>query len=904
LDNLRYRTSQDVVSLWNGTYPGTGWNVMRTLTPGSVRLTVATTGTLVLQGVSPVFSRFFRPAKGLLQGTLRLRVPQGAPCLCLWQTGAADRLLRRKTLRRLEIFTSPTLLRCTDQSWLNVDTNSTLVVDHGSTLRVEAGARLDVAHGAVLRVKRGGTLEIMDGAVLNVADSGRVVIEEGDLETFGDGLLVFRQGARINLEGTTGELEIAGQLLIDAGAVFLPAQAADATMTTGRLRFSSTRTPSTNIVAGTASAFVVRADHKHRRVLYVDQESLYGPPELTEFSLLTATAELADGARIVPPVTGTCAINFIDARVTSPPSGGPNTHRGLRLNGQPFVTLRNSTFQRGTYGLFSNSALLGAAPYLNNCLFEECGTGLYTFGLGVEADSCNFTQCGTGLLGEQLSQTSFLNHCAATYNQKGVSLQGSTTVRVTDPFFNQNQFGLVVEGIDARVACGSVSHNAVAGFLLRNGALLRMDSTTAEPHDPVWAVENGVTILCDLAENSYLNLGHNNLRPQSPGTQMALLGTFICQPYAHEQPAYRNNWDGTVGTALTSAEYDITSCGGNLVFEDPHSSDTTACGQAVPPCPVPPCWEEDAPDGFSEPPTWDAFMDCPGCRDVTTTELGTVPLNQAALDAKLMGDDDGETDNEKEAITRWAEILMHPLDSLKAEEFYLAEYGLALMLESYGDAFAKGQLLRDATNSETGDYLALVDSVLSKRIAESSADSLYHRRLFASVDKAQAYRMAGRFETAVTLMNGILGWVESEEEELMARIACLTALERDLADSTLHWDEVEDALALCSTSLAIANKPEKGRTLSHPPAPAPAQRISTCEPGIHPNPMLDGALIEGFPEEPTVVRITDLGGQEVWLASVNGKTVLPAGLLRPGLYLYSMTTASGTFCTGKLVVAK
>jgi hypothetical protein len=49
----------------------------------------------------------------------------------------------------------------------------------------------------------------------------------------------------------------------------------------------------------------VRTDDQYRRILRVEQESLYGPDELEEFTLGTATAELADHARIVPPLTNT-----------------------------------------------------------------------------------------------------------------------------------------------------------------------------------------------------------------------------------------------------------------------------------------------------------------------------------------------------------------------------------------------------------------------------------------------------------------------------------------------------------------------------------------------------------------------------------------------------------------------
>lgn len=46
------------------------------------------------------------------------------------------------------------------------------------------------------------------------------------------------------------------------------------------MRFSNTRTPSANITAGAGSSFILRSDAQYRRILSVEQESLYGPAEL------------------------------------------------------------------------------------------------------------------------------------------------------------------------------------------------------------------------------------------------------------------------------------------------------------------------------------------------------------------------------------------------------------------------------------------------------------------------------------------------------------------------------------------------------------------------------------------------------------------------------------------------
>lgn len=52
------------------------------------------------------------------------------------------------------IFTSPTLFRCTNNTRLNMEANSKIIVDNNSTFKMEPGSRLDIASGAALRIKR------------------------------------------------------------------------------------------------------------------------------------------------------------------------------------------------------------------------------------------------------------------------------------------------------------------------------------------------------------------------------------------------------------------------------------------------------------------------------------------------------------------------------------------------------------------------------------------------------------------------------------------------------------------------------------------------------------------------------------------------------------------------------
>ena len=809
--------------------------------------------------------------------------------LLLDQGLSATRITDPVVFNGNSIFADPTLMRCTDQTWFNLEPNSEVIVDNGSTLRLEPGSRLDVADGAVLRVKRGGLLEIMGGAELNVADGGKVMIEQGD-EPDGDGRLLYHEGATIRLEGTTSEVEVAGVLEIGENAVFQIVSTAFPTSTRGRLRFSSTRIPSDNLVAGTNSRFIVRSDHQFRRVLYVDQESLYGPAELDEFALLTATAEMAPGARIVPPITNTCQIRFEDARVTAP--SVTNDHRGVRLNGQEQVIIKDSRFARGQYGLYAFNPTLGYTPKVENCHFEDCHVGFYSMAKGLNVLNSRFLGCSTGLMAEQVSLTSKVVECQALGNGTGVYIQGNARLLVIDPKFDLNENGLVIEGMDARVECGSVSRNAARGIHIGAAGTLSMDTPTGSTHDPVTVVDNLISISCQQANNVRLNLGRNSLRPTVVNAGNSLKGTFLCQPY-FAQRAYRNNWEGTDYTPLTASEYDVvTNCPDPVpvIFVDPYGALESPCGQSVPPCPEPPC-----------PPVEleaDALLICPTCRDVDTDSLGTVSLNVASLEAKLLDEDDNQTGNEMAAISIHAQVLMNDLSSPTADEAYLVDMNYTGIKGSFSDALEKGELGTSSQDPEVDAVVAVLTEVQDKRVSGSMADSLYETRLFAAIDKAQTYRAAGRAETAVILFDSILPWTLPGEFDWVSRLACLTRLERDISNGTLHWDSVEVAMQLCSPSpykLLITGDESSDEMIG---------RSITCSPGIYPVPLIDGSLAQGFAEQRTELIVFDVSGRAAWRATIDGSIAMPAANFTSGLYTYVMLGDKGAHCTGKLVVSK
>ena len=800
----------------------------------------------------------------------------------------ATRRNNPETYNGQQVFNSPTLMRCPANTWLNLAPGGGFTVTNGSTLRLESGSRMDVGNGAVLRVKRGGKLELMGGSVLNILPGGQVIIEE-DWQPGNHGRLVYHPNARINLEASTSVLEFAGVLDIQADAIFTPARSGNPNNTYGLVKFTNTSpAASYNVIAGANSRFVLRGTSPNSHILHVQQESLYGPDALVEFSLLNGKATLAANARIVPPVAAAATVKFVNSVVTSS-TGVRNSHRGVRLNGQPLLTLQNSTFSKGQYGVYSYNTTLGTKPAPVDCQFLDCATGMYNYDKGNNALGCSFNACDDGLVCEQMAQTSMLTDCTAANNTgTGVRVQGSSVLGVLNPAFDHNSIGMDVSGATAAVACGSVSHNGDHGFFIHDGATLRLDIDLSGPHDPVTAVENGVTIFCDLANNVYLDQGFNSLKPVVIGQQNTLQGTFLCQPYNANQLARSNNWNGSVGVPLTPTDYAITACNGNLTFVDPSSSAETVCDDDN---------HLQQPGGAEQAGAMApaAMAYCPDCALVEGMDGLPLPLNTASVQAMALGLNDSLPNNELLALEAFHALLADPVAEPNEAEKFLLAYDHNLMVESYGDALAKGQLATTAGNAEADGYLGLMTAVQDVRIGLAQPGEQYDFVFYTRLERAQLTRAAGHYSDAIAQLQAIPPPLLPEEQLLLDRIRCFTQTELALTNGTCTWEEAETAMQQCMG--------HEGLKMEMQPWAGDPNSIPAVRPSVQPNPATTTVQVIGCPDQRCMLRLLDLTGRSV-LGPVffTSTAEFPVQDIRPGVYLWGIEGVDGNQWSGRLAV--
>src|SRR5690606_470150 len=81
-------------------------------------------------------------------------------------------------------------------------------------------------------------------------------------------------------------------------------------------------------------------------------------------------------------------------------------------------------------------------------------------------------------------------------------------------------------------------------------------------------------------------------------------------------------------------------------------------------------------------------------------------------------------------------------------------------------------------------------------------------------------------------------------------------------------------------------------------------RSTVCSPGIHPVPLVTTAVAEGFPDERTELSVFDVAGRPVWATTIQGMVEVPGDRFGAGVYHYVMAGGNGSYCAGRLVVAR
>lgn len=461
----------------------------------------------------------------------------------------ATRMVGTETFEGDDVFTSATVMRVKANATVNLESGSTLVIDRKSKLSMEPNSRIDIQDGAVLRIKRDAILDIQSDAVVNVMDGGKIIIENAD-GSYGAGGLYFAKDARINLNGTNSLIDVNGIITIGEDATFRLSDQTNASKTSGKIKFQGDFDNSVEIVAEDKASVNIKGYSQSQEVIINLKSVLEFPDNLIDFDIRDLRISQGFADRISPPYSNTCTIKFNNVLVTNI-TGGFDSF-GIKLYGQKYVSISNSTFQGCFRGVSSLSFELGNNLTVSNSDFNDCDMGIFTNGEGAFLRDVNFYNCGVGWKAVNTSASSDIRRTTGTQtSDDNIIYEGATTLVVSNSIFQDAKRGISVTQATLRAICTAVQNHSQYGIYgATNASLLFNQSFGNNSFN-----NNKRTINLYKANGLDLYRGMNDLRPVTTGTQDIINGSLICSG-STSISALNNKWKPN-GTSPNTNDYSV-----------------------------------------------------------------------------------------------------------------------------------------------------------------------------------------------------------------------------------------------------------------------------------------------------------------------------------------------------------
>lgn len=799
-----------------------------------------------------------------------------------------------------------------DCSMVSINNNSKLVLGNNQT-----------ENKAIVRFVAGSSLQIAKGGKLIIHDNSRLIIEKG-------ASLSFLAGAEIQLLGENSVLEISGSLILGKDATF--------TFTypgaqSGYVKFNHPENfwpPTKNInVYGLNNKIIFEGANKNDKVLEVTQEGLYAPDNLNLFEIKKGRVELGENSRI----SIGCAFKINQATITSN-TGSFNAHRGVHVYGQAGSEILFSDFKYGIYGVYAPLFYGNNVLNISSSSFENCGTGLYTEGKGINITNVSFKDNNYGWASKALNSHSNISNCTFNNNDIGISAWGSggATINLLNSKIISNKktsnFGIEVEGATLNASCSSINEQNETGISLYSNAILNMSTSLKAGY--VDASGNGLTIYAENARTLFLDQGNNNLAAKNNTPNL----DFICDKFPNSDKCRKldikgtlmldfgngkynncppviiqanyNKWGHKALAPVSGFEYDLKTSAKcrydlpNNKFEDRpvpiYLADNSPIMQK-------PNCNQGGNSGNISSSLAMILNSCPPCVKINTKDFNNVKLNEAVKQTlEIVSTDPANSGNNKKAVDLFHQILEYPITNPATEEKLLIDLSYRKMQEALSNAY----LLEEIKNhngiptTETEQMLA----IQNKKIQESSGEGKYLEHLFYTMEEAQTQIMADKRGKAVTKFDEMESWISFEEKKYVSKWKCFTEVENRVLNGEITKEEFEHYTQACdkeqkkfvpfaSETQALEEEAEHQNTFA-----------------VYPNPSAGNIFVQSFliERENILIEVTDMYGKSVWkaLKALNegaNTTEVTLPELNSGIY-FIVITSSGNIHTEKINIFK
>lgn len=417
-----------------------------------------------------------------------------------------------------------------------------LLIHDLATIRIKNGASLILAKKSILKgacsdslfagsiiVESGGNLVLKDSCKIYFNNGGGINIQE-------NATLYYGKSCDIYLGSTVSVLEIAGNLHIADNATFT-------TSGNGYVKFSNTGTwdNTFNVISGVHSSICFRGTGKNDKKLEIEQSTVRFP-QLDSLSFRNCKIEMGSEKRMQADYNN--PITFSNVLLTSK-TGTNNNHRSFNFFGQSNVTVINSIFEYGAFGISGILTYNNNELSVSNCTFRYNKKGIQIYDKGLHLLECSFLNNSEyGVYCEAMSRTSSFELCTFTTNGNGNYYMGSSVagVSIEGSSFMNSSIGFAFSGsFDVNMNCSEITSN-INGIYTQNGT--RINPIKCSMHG------NDVTIHLNYGYISLLN-GKNQLQATNNSYTVSGKTPEIGPIFAHcnrwetiinAQPSYMNNY--------------------------------------------------------------------------------------------------------------------------------------------------------------------------------------------------------------------------------------------------------------------------------------------------------------------------------------------------------------------------
>ena len=773
---------------------------------------------------------------------------------------------------------------------------------------------LEVGAGASLTLNNSSLY--LNGSTVNLIDNNGA----------SPATLYFNEGSSLTLQDANTVLEFKGNLHIGNNATFTFSGS-------GFVRFNMP-TPNPwdytfNVTAGTNASMIFQKNNRNEKALELLQDGFFPPDGLKLFKINRCLVNLQNSS-ITPRGLNTEII------VTNSTITGSN-HHGVRLYGQPNITIQGTIFENGNYGIYAFQTYGGSPLTVQGCTFRNCSIGLKTYDNGATVTSSRFYNNTYGWFAERMTRACSANASVfggseANMNETGIYYQGSSSapLSISGSTVNYNYFdGVQVVGTTFKAKCSSIKYNTENGIYLNHNASLNMSTDGSFDAGKVDAGDNGLTIFADKAGTLYLNNGFNNLLSKHASTAETgicdnhfnnncrprdITGTLniytkICGMISCHNiylDAYNNHWNdfsfvnnnpyiiessSSGSSPLRGFEYDLkTSYKCNNTYKTITLEDYT-------PQPYEGCSLEQEPTSAS------ILTNCSGCQRINTKDFVNTKLNDAVrISIERMQMPDGD----RKAIDMFSQILKSKISKPSDNEYYLLNLAYQRMLEALGNGITTGAIPK-SRYTLAPEVETVVD--IQNGMIRNCDGINYPQAFYTTIDKGEVYRLADRRDLSLPVFKEAEAIADVSDLSYAQYLTCKTDAERMVLNGELKKEEFQNYVSSCNyTPVKNASRRIHGEEIEAEEQSfkdiAHQQKFE-----LLPNPTNGKGIITYtlMGNSSSEIRIMNLLGELIATYSVSSESnAIEVDLthLTNGIYFYSLLSGETVVATKKMVVSK